>query len=152
MSDVIISKKNEIDLSLECEQSILYELQEEFSFDVEGASFSPAYRKKYWDGKIRLVSVAANTAPAGMVYRLCKWFDRNDYTWEFKDNKFYGVPYEVDEMITQEGIEYFMKRISGFEPREYQVETVTAALKEYRKTIVSTTGSSKSMMIYAIAR
>ena len=152
MSDVIISKKNEIDLNLECEQSILYELQEEFSFDVEGASFSPAYRKKYWDGKIRLVSVAGNTAPAGMVYRLCKWFDRNDYTWEFKDNKFYGVPYEVDEMITQEGIEYFMKRISGFEPREYQVETVTAALKEYRKTIVSPTGSGKSMMIYAIAR
>ena len=80
-ADVVISKKNEIDLHLDCEQSVLYELQEEFSFDVEGASFSPAYRKKYWDGKIRLVSVATNTCPAGMVYRLCKWLDRNDYSW-----------------------------------------------------------------------
>ena len=152
MSDVVISKKNEIDLLLECDQAILYELQEEFSFDVEGASFSPAYRKKHWDGKIRLVSVTSQTCPAGMVYRLCKWLDRHDYTWEFKDNKYYGVPYEVDEMITQEGIEYFMKKISGFEPRDYQVETVYASLKEYRKTIVSPTGSGKSMMIYAIAR
>ena len=114
MSDVIISKKNEIDLHLDCEQAILYELQEEFSFDVEGASFSPAYRKKYWDGKIRLVSVTTQTCPAGMVYRLCKWLDRHGYTWEFKDNKFYGVPYETDEMITPEGVEFFMKKISGF--------------------------------------
>ena len=153
MTDVIISKKNEIDLLLECETAILYELQEEFSFDVEGASFSPAYRKKYWDGKIRLVSVTTQTCPAGMVFRLCKWLDRHDYTWEFKDNKFYGVPYEVDEKITKEGVQYYMKKIApGLEPREYQVETVYSALKEYRKTIVSPTGSGKSMMIYAIAR
>ena len=151
-ADVVISKKNEIDLHLDCEQSVLYELQEEFSFDVEGASFSPAYRKKYWDGKIRLVSVATNTCPAGMVYRLCKWLDRHDYTWEFKDNKFYGVPYEVDEKISYEGVKYYMSKISGFEPRDYQVETVYHSLKEYRKTIVSPTGSGKSMMIYAIAR
>ena len=52
LTDIIISKKNEIELNLECDQHILYELQEDFSFDVEGASFSPAYRKKYWDGKI----------------------------------------------------------------------------------------------------
>ena len=153
MTDVIIQKKNELELLLDCEQAILYELQEEFSFDVEGAQFSPAYRKKYWDGKVRLVNVSNQTVPAGMVYRLCKWFDRHDYTWEFKDNKFYGLPYEVDERIFYEGVELFMKKIApGLEPRDYQVETVFHALKEYRKTIVSPTGSGKSMMIYAIAR
>ena len=151
-ADVIISKKNEIDVHLDCEPAILYELQEEFSFDVEGASFSPAYRKKYWDGKIRLCSVATQTIPAGLIFRLCKWLDRHGYSWEFKDNKFYGLPYEVDEKIHQDGIEYFMKKISGLIPREYQVETVYHALKEYRKTIVSPTGSGKSMMIYAISR
>lgn len=150
--DVVIKKKNELDLELECEQHILYELEPHFSFDVEGASFSPAYRKKFWDGKIRILSTVAKTIPCGLVYRLCKLLDRLGYTWEFKDNKFYGVPYEIDEKITEEGVEYFMKKISGFEPREYQVETVYAALKEYRKTIVSPTGSGKSMMIYAIAR
>ena len=46
-----------------------------------------------------------------------------------------------------------MKKIApGLEPRDYQVETVFHALKEYRKTIVSPTGSGKSMMIYAISR
>ena len=152
MTDVIISKKNEIDLQLECGQHILYELQEAFSFDVEGASFSPAYRKKYWDGKIRLCSVSASTIPVGLVYRLCKFLDKHNYTWEFKDNKFYGVPYETDERIFYEGVELFMSKISNVKPREYQVDTVFHALKEYRKTIISPTGSGKSLMIYSIVR
>lgn len=152
MSDVIITKKNEIDLHLDAPPHIFYELQEDFSFDVEGASFAPAYRKKYWDGKIRLVSVNTQTVPAGLVYRLCKWLDKHGYSWEFADNKFYGTPYEVDERVFFEGVELFMNKISGIQPREYQVETVFHALKEYRKTIVSPTGSGKSLMIYSIAR
>ena len=152
MSDVVISKKNEIELHIDCDQHILYELQEDFSFDVEGASFSPAYRKKYWDGKIRLISVATQTVPAGLIYRLCKWFDKHNYTWEFKDNKYYGTPFEVDEKVFYEGVELFMNKISGITPREYQIETVFHALKEYRKTIVSPTGSGKSLMIYSICR
>ena len=152
MTDCLIQKKNEIDLQLECEPHILYELQEAFSFDVEGASFSPAYRKKFWDGKIRLLSTHTKTLPVGLTYQLCKWMDRHGYSWEFQDNSFYGVPYEVDERVFYEGVELFMNKISDVKPREYQVETVFHALKEHRKTILSPTGSGKSLMIYAIAR
>ena len=102
--------------------------------------------------KIRLCSVATKTLPAGLTYQLCKWLDRHNYSWEFKNCKFYGVPYETDERIFQEGVELFMNKISNVKPREYQVDTVYHALKEYRKTIVSPTGSGKSLMIYSIAR
>lgn len=152
MIDCTIQKKNEIDITLDCEPHILYELQEAFSFDVEGASFSPAYRKKFWDGKIRLLSTATKTMPAGLTYQLCKWLDRHGYTWQFQDNSFYGVPYEVDERVFYEGVELFMNKISNVKPREYQVDTVFHALKEHRKTILSPTGSGKSLMIYSIAR
>ena len=152
MKDVVIVKKNELDVALECEQHILYELTEAFSFDVEGASFSPAYRKKYWDGKIRLLNMQHQTLPAGLTYQLCKWCDRHDYSWDFQNNQYYGLPYEQDEIIFEEGVELFMEKISSVKPRKYQVETVFRALKEYRKTIVSPTGSGKSLMIYAICR
>ena len=152
MTEVFISKKNENEIFIDCPQHVLYEAQEAFSFDVEGASFSPAYRKKFWDGKVRLFSVAKQTLPAGLTYRLCKWLDKHDYTWDFKENKYYGVPYQVDDKIFYEGVELFMNKISGVKPREYQVDTVFHALKEYRKTIVSPTGSGKSLMIYSIAR
>lgn len=152
MADVIISKRNENEVHLQCEQHVLYDLQEHFTFDVEGASFSPAYRKKYWDGKIRLLSVAKNTLPAGLTYRLCKALDKFEYSWDFENNKYYGVPYETDERVFVDGVDLFMNKISGIKPREYQVDTVFHALKEYRKTIVSPTGSGKSLMIYAISR
>ena len=150
--DVIIEKKNELEITLKCEQHILYELQEAFSFDVEGASFSPAYRKKYWDGKIRLLNMSHQTLPAGLTYQLCKWCDRHDYTWDFKNNSYYGLPYEQDDKIFYDGVELFMNKIASVSPRKYQVDTVFNALKEYRKTIVSPTGSGKSLMIYSIVR
>ena len=152
MADVIISKKNEIDICLECEPHIHMELSQAFSFPVEGASFSPAYRKKHWDGVIRIYSTHTKTLPAGLTYQLCKFLDRHEYTWEFENSKFYGTPYEMDDRVFEEGGELFMNKISSVKPRQYQVETVFHALKEYRKTIVSPTGSGKSLMIYAIAR
>ncbi len=152
MSEVVISKKNELDIIFECEQHVLYEMSEAFSFDVEGASFSPAYRKKFWDGKIRLLSTHTKSLPAGLTYQACRWLDRHGYDWKFEDNQYYGTPYEMDNRVFYEGVELFMNKISGVKPREYQVETVFHALKEYRKTIVSPTGSGKSLMIYAICR
>ncbi len=152
MKDVIIVKKNELDIILECEQHVLHEMSEAFSFDVEGASFSPAYRRKFWDGKIRLLSTHTKSLPAGLTYQACKWLDRHGYSWDFMNNPYYGTPYEVDDRVFYEGVELFMNKISEIKPRDYQVETVFHALKEFRKTIVSPTGSGKSLMIYAIAR
>lgn len=152
MTDVTISKKNEIDIHLDAEPHLIREVSDAFSFDVEGAAFSPAYRKKYWDGKIRLLSTATQCLPAGLTYQLCRWLDNHGYNWQFEHNKFYGVPYEEDQKIIYEGVKWFMGSISSVTPREYQVDTVYQALREYRKTIVSPTGSGKSLMIYAISR
>ena len=112
MAEVFISKKNENEIFIECEQHVLYELQEAFSFDVEGASFSPAYRKKFWDGKVRLLSIVKQTLPAGLTYRLCKFLDKPDYKWDFIESQYSGVPYEVDERICYEGVALFMTKIA----------------------------------------
>ena len=50
MSDVVIEKKNEVYIKLNCEPHILYELQTYFTFEVESAKFMSQYRSKYWDG------------------------------------------------------------------------------------------------------
>ena len=143
MVDCTISKKNEIEVFLDADPHLIREVSEAFSFDVEGASFSPAYRKKYWDGKIRLLNLHHQTLPAGLVYQLCKWCDRHDYSWDFEDNKYYGLPYEQDDKVFYDGVDLFMNKIASVKPRKYQIETVFNGLKEYRKTIVSPTGSGK---------
>ena len=49
MADLVLRKKNEVYLQVECDPHIGYELQDEFTFDVPGAKFMPQYRSKYWD-------------------------------------------------------------------------------------------------------
>ena len=69
MSHLVISKKNEVYLNVEAEPHVYYELADQFTFEVPGAKFSPAYKKKFWDGKIRLFNI--NTKE---IYVDRKWF------------------------------------------------------------------------------
>jgi superfamily II DNA or RNA helicase len=80
------------------------------------------------------------------------WAKNYDYKVEFEDNKFYGPPFEVNKMISKEGVKEYMTRISRFKPRDYQVDAVYDALKFNRKLLISPTASGKSLMIYSVVR
>ena len=63
MSHLVISKKNEVYLNVQAEPHVYYELADQFTFEVPGAKFSPAYKNKYWDGNCLLyTSDAADDA------------------------------------------------------------------------------------------
>ena len=53
---LIIEKKNEVYITIECEADIQREISEFFTFYVPGYKFMPAFRNRMWDGKIRLFS------------------------------------------------------------------------------------------------
>lgn len=152
MSDLVISKKNEVFLKVEAEPHVYYELSDQFTFDVPGAKFMPQYRNKYWDGKIRLFNVQTGEIYAGLIDKLVYFCKNHNYNFEFVENKYYGLPYEETEIVSREGVEEYIKSISKYNPREYQVDGVYDALKSNRRLIVSPTGSGKSMMIYSVTR
>jgi superfamily II DNA or RNA helicase len=152
MANIIIQKKNEIYLKVETEPHIHQELSEYFTFEVPGAKFMPQYRSKYWDGKIRLYSNHTGEIYVGLLDKLVAWAKKCEYTVEFKDNKFYGSPFEENDMISMEGVSDYMKSISRHEPRDYQVSAVYDALRYNRKLLISPTASGKSLMIYSIVR
>lgn len=152
MSDLIISKKNEIYLKIECEAHIKYELSDQFTFDVPGAKFMPQYRSKHWDGKIRLFNVQNGEIYIGLLDKILEFCENHKYKFEFQENKFYGLPGEINESISMEGIKDYMKSICAHEPRDYQVRGVHDALKYNRKLIISPTASGKSLMIYSVVR
>lgn len=152
MSDVIIEKKNEVYLKLQCESHILYELQPYFTFEIQSAKFMSQYRSKHWDGKIRLLSVHTGELYVGLLPKLIDKLTNHNYTYEFKENKFYGTPYEVNEGISYEGVKDYMTSICSHAPREYQIDGVYDALRHNRKLLISPTASGKSLMIYSIVR
>ncbi len=152
MSDVIIEKKNEVHIKLNCEPHILYELQEYFTFEVESAKFMSQYRSRHWDGKIRLLSTHTGEIYVGLLDKVIDKLKLHNYTYEFKDNKFYGPPFEINENISLEGVSDYMKSICCHSPRQYQIEGVYDALRYNRKLLISPTASGKSLMIYSIVR
>jgi hypothetical protein len=152
MSHLIISKKNEVYLQVEAEAHIYYELRDAFQFEVPNAKFAPAYRNKWWDGKIYMFNVNTQEIYVGLLDRLVQFCKDYNYTYEFKNNKYYGLPFEVNEMISKEGVKDYVTSISKYEPRNYQVDGIYESLKYNRKVIVSPTASGKSLMIYSLVR
>ena len=152
MSHLIISKKNEVYLYVEAEIHVYYELADQFTFEVPGAQFSPAYKKKFWDGKIRLFNTQNGQIYVGLLDRVIQFCKDHGYTYEFKDNKHYGTPFEINPHISHEGVKDYMNAICKHSPRSYQVEGVYDALRHNRKLLISPTASGKSLMIYSIVR
>ena len=152
MSDVIIKKKNEVYLQLKTPPHISYELSDHFTFEVEGAKFMPAYRQKYWDGKIRLFSPGTGEIYAGLREYIEQFCQERHYTYEYADNDFFGMPDAEDELVSFDGVKSFTKRFSSLKARDYQYTAIYEALRKKRKLIVSPTGSGKSFMIYSIIR
>ncbi len=152
MSHLVISKKSEVHLHVEAEIHVYYELADQFTFEVPGAKFSPAYRNKYWDGKIRLFNIQNGQIYVGLLDKIIQFCKDHKYTYEFTESKFYGLPFEVNEGISKEGVKDYMNAISRHKPRDYQVEGVYDALRHNRKLLISPTASGKSLMIYSIVR
>ena len=152
MSHLIISKKNEVYLYIKAEPHIYYELADQFTFEVPNAKFSPQYKNKYWDGKIRLFNTQTGEIYIGLLDKIIRFCEDHEYTYEFADNKFYGLPFEVNDGISKEGVKDYMTAISRHAPRDYQVEGVYDALRHNRKLLISPTASGKSLMIYSVVR
>ena len=152
MSHLIISKKNEVYLIIESDPHIYYELKDSFQFEVPNAKFSPSYKNKWWDGKIYLFNVNTREIYVGLLDKIIQYCKDYNHTYEFKDNKFYGLPFEINENISLEGVKDYVTSISKHTPRDYQNKGIYEALYHNRKVIVSPTASGKSLMIYSLVR
>ena len=152
MTSLIISKKNEVHLHIESDIHVYYELADYFTFEVPGAKFMPTYKNKYWDGKIRLFNIQNGEIYVGLLDKIIQFCKDHEYTYEFKKNDYYGLPFEVNPTISKEGVKDYVTSISKYKPRDYQVDGIYDALKHNRKLLISPTASGKSLMIYGIVR
>ncbi len=151
-ANVVISKANEVFLRIDSEPHIQYELRDHFTFEVEGAKFMPQYRKKNWNGEIHLFDMRSKRIYVGLLDKIIAFCKKHDYSYKFQDNEYYGVPFEVNDGISYEGVKDYMKSICSHSPRKYQIEGVYDALRHNRKLLISPTASGKSLMIYSLVR
>ena len=152
MADLTIEKVNEVYLKISTEPHIEYELRDRFTFEVPNMKFMPQYRRRHWNGEIHLFDMRTKRIYVGLLDKVVAFCEKAGYSFEFKENKFYGLPFEVNEMICKEGVKDYMGSITSFKPRDYQVDAVHDALRYNRKLLISPTASGKSFMIYSVVR
>lgn len=150
--DLIIQKSNEVFLKIQCEPHVEYELRDYFKFEVPNAKFMPQYRGRNWNGEIHLFDMRSKQLYIGLLDKLISFCENYRYSYKFEDNKFYGMPFEVNEGISKEGVKDYMNSITSIRPRDYQIDGVYDALRHNRKLLISPTASGKSLMIYSVVR
>ena len=149
METIRVRKLNHANLHIECSSSAAQELNEFFSFYVPGFKFMPAYKRRVWDGKIRLFARQTGELPAGLIHHLVQFCRTRNYIVESVKTK-YGLPYNEDN-VDSEDISSFCESLDlGFDVRDYQLSAVKHGLEKRRAILLSPTGSGKSLIIYVL--
>lgn len=148
MTEVIrVTKYNDVHIKLSCDSSVSYELSEYFTFAVPGAKFSPAYKNKMWDGKIRLFHLMRGTLYAGLIDKVREFANDRGYELEYDNpNDF------AEEVFPKTAAENFVGTLElPYEVRDYQLDAFIHAVRKKRALLLSPTASGKSLMIYLLS-
>ena len=139
---------DEVYVSVDCPEGVSYELREYFTFQVPGYQFTPQYRNKLWDGKIRLWDTRTRRIYRGLVPYIIKFCEEREYEWEY-DNEVYDEEFSLSEA------EQFIEKLNlpeKYKPRDYQIDAFTHAVRTRRSLLLSPTASGKSFIIYLLVR
>ena len=150
---IVVTKKNEAYVKIACERSVAQELSEFFTFFVPGHQFTPAFRNRIWDGKIRLFDLRTFELYHGLVMYIESFAKERDYIVE------YGNPrpdllddypeYHADKFISMINPQ---SRGKNIDVRDYQKAAYIHAIRNQRAVLLSPTSSGKSLIIYLIIR
>jgi superfamily II DNA or RNA helicase len=145
-SKLIIRNKDEAYVQVDCTDGISYELREHFTFQVPGYQFTPQYRARLWDGKIRLWDTNKRIIYRGLVPYIAKFCEERSYDWEYENEDY------DEEFSLAEANDFVEKLKPKHAPRDYQLDAFVHAIRTRRSLLLSPTASGKSLIIYLLAR
>ena len=147
-----IEKLDEVYMRVFGDPSIEQELCDFFTYEYPGARFTPQYRARLWDGKVRLYDQVRKTLYIGLLNYVEQFCERNNYQLNVNSE------ITTSNGITAEEIYSYAKSLTPYgrgkpiEIRDYQVEAVKTALDRERTLLLSPTASGKSFIIYTAMR
>jgi superfamily II DNA or RNA helicase len=128
------------------------ELRDFFSFYVPGYKFMPAYKRRVWDGKIKLYNMVTKQMNVGLYHHLRQFCGERFYGLQIIESKKYGIPNAKDKVKHQDLVKYLATLGAPFEPRDYQYDAIAHGIENRRALLLSPTGSGKSFIIYNLIR
>lgn len=153
MTTITLKKINEVHLRVICtDRGMLQDLNDFFSFYMDGYQFSPKFKARIWDGKIRLLNYASGILPIGLTSYVEYFAKINKCDLDIDPNLLDSndiSPQQTKEFIDNLNLEINNTKII---PRMHQYLGIHYALSKKRLCLLSPTSSGKSLMAYAITR
>lgn len=150
--DIVLREVNEVFCEVDTEsQSILKEIQDEFSFKVDGYEIMKKSNPnlKYWDGMIRLFNIKKRLIYKGLAHTLIKWADDSGYSID-NQTSFQKAKIDLEE-VKQFFIDLKLKEAERL-PRDYQLKAFMSGITNGRGSFLSPVNSGKSLIIYLLIR
>ena len=146
MDSVEISRHDEVYIKVRCEPGVAQELSDYFTFFVPGYKFMPAYKNKFWDGKIRLFNPLTCLIYTGLMPYVEKFCKERNYLVDYIDD------FSCEEFSLKEAKDFVAKIKPTIQPRDYQLDAFVYAVRNRRALLLSPTASGKSFIIYLLTR
>ena len=148
---ITVQLQNHSNMAVVCEPGIRAELNEYFSFFVPGHKWMPAFKRRQWDGKIRLFNSLTCELNVRPYTKLCRFAADRHYhiAMEFSP---YGLPNKTNTVDHQKLVASQAMWKMPFPPRDYQYDAITHGIERKRCLLLSPTGSGKSFIIYNLLR
>ena len=150
---MILSKKNDVYVIVKTEPNISRELSDFFTFEVPGARFMPQYKKRIWDGKIRLYNMINGEIYYGLIPYIEEFAKRNDIDIQY-EGELNATEYAIEPTVLDGFIRNVRPKSNGktLQLRDYQRNAVVHAIRNNRSLLLSPTASGKSLVIYLLSR
>ncbi len=149
MVALTVEKLDDVYVRIFGDPSVEQELADFFTYEYPGARFTPQYRARLWDGKVRLYDQVRKTLYIGLINYVEQFCERNDYLLTWKTD------FQPNNNITHDIIESYVRDLdlpSKIEIRDYQIDAIQKAINDERTLLLSPTGSGKSFIIYSVMR
>jgi len=152
-----VEKISEVHIRVFGDVSCEQELETFFTYEVPGARFTPKFKARLWDGKVRLYSLIRKTLYAGLYPYLLEFCKRNGYELVQHSTDEHKNIVEVEDYKIED-IEEYVKSLNLhgrgklIPARDYQIQAIHHAATQNRTVLLSPTASGKSFMIYCLLR
>ena len=149
--DIEVDSIDEVRYYVKTDKGIKQELRDYFSFMVPGAQYMPLYKKRIWDGKIRLFDILSSTLPRGLKTYLEKFCQDRQYQLNIKETKNPLCITEDKLLQFYDSLQVSVKK-QAVKMHSHQQQAILHALNQHRCVLISPTGSGKSLIIYVLVR
>lgn len=146
---IIVRPHNESFIQVHSTPDILKEISEQFSFYTENYKFSPKFKARKWDGKVRCYNQHTKLLYRGLFTKLQQFAEYNHYPLEITEPEQF-----VDDQLSIEQYKQFIEDINliDVKPRDYQIKAFVRSVRKKRQINVISTGGGKSLLAYLLTR